>query len=320
MEDAMRLSLALIALMSMPALAQQAPPAPAPAPPKPDMSPDSRGDGPFAAIKEVDPGLPRHVVYRPAALDALGGRKLGVVVWGNGGCAADGASARHHLAELASYGYVVIAPGEIRSGPGSAPAPRPPRAPAPVSGKLPQIQTTAEDVRGGIEWALAENGRAGSRYKGRIDPAMVAVGGHSCGGLQALQLAGDSRVRTVMVHNSGVFADGSNPITGLTVDKSLLETLHTPVLYVLGGPSDVAYPNGTDDVRRIGHVPVFLANVDVGHGGTFRTPNGGPVGKLSAAWLDWQLRGDAQAARTFTGADCRLCTDPQWKIERKRID
>jgi hypothetical protein len=44
------------------------------------------------------------------------------------------------------------------------------------------------------------------------------------------------------------------------------------------------------------------------------------VGKLSAAWLEWQLRGDAQAAKTFTGADCRLCTDPQWKIERKRID
>lgn len=312
----MRLTLALVALISMPALAQQAPPASAP--PPPDLSPDSRGDGPFAAIKEVDPGLPRHVVYRPAALDALAGRKLGVVVWGNGGCAADGASARHHLAQLASYGYVVIAPGDIRSGPGSTAAPRPPRALA--DGKLPQIQTNAENVRAGIDWALAENGRAGSRYQGRIDPAMVAVGGHSCGGLQALQLAADPRIRTVMVHNSGVFTDGSNPITGLTVDKSLLDTLHTPVLYVLGGPSDIAYPNGTDDVRRIDRVPVFLANSNVGHGGTFRAPNGGPVGKLSAAWLEWQLRGDAQAAKTFTGADCALCTDPQWKIERKRID
>jgi dienelactone hydrolase len=314
----MRLTMALVALMSLPAMAQQAPP---PSPSRPaDLSPDSRGDGPFAAIKEVDPALPRHVVYRPAALEALGGRKLGVVVWGNGGCAGDGASARHHLAELASYGYVVIAPGEIRSGPGASAPPRVARASAPATGKFPQIQTTAEDVRAGIDWALAENSRAGSRYQGRIDPALVAVAGHSCGGLQALQLAGDRRVRTVLVHNSGVFADGSNPITGLTVDKSLLKTLHTPVLYVLGGPSDIAWPNGTDDVRRIDHVPVFLASSDVGHGGTFGQPNGGPVGKLAAEWLEWQLRGDAEAARTFKGTDCRLCTDSGWKIERKRID
>lgn len=314
----MRLTLALAVLISTPAIAQQAPPASAPRPA--DLAPDSRGSGPFAAIKEVDAGLPRHVVYRPEALDALGDRKLGVVVWGNGGCAADGASARHHLAQLASYGYVVIAPGAIRSGPGAQAAPRTPRAPAPATGKLPQIQTTAEDVRAGIDWALAENSRAGSRYQGRIDPAMVAVAGHSCGGLQALQLAGDPRVRTVLVHNSGVFADGSNPITGLTVDKALLKTLHTPVLYVLGGPSDIAWPNGTDDVRRIDHVPVFLASSDVGHGGTFAAPNGGPVGKLASSWLEWQLRGDAEAGKTFKGADCGLCADPEWKVERKRID
>ncbi|MDT8758429.1 hypothetical protein MZO42_06950 [Sphingomonas psychrotolerans] len=314
----MRLTLALVALMAVPAMAQQTPPAPAPA--KADQNaPDSHGDGPFAAIKEVDPGLPRHVVYRPAALDALDKGKLGVVVWGNGGCSGDGAGARQHLLELASYGYVVIAPGDIRSGPGAT-AKAPPR-PAPAAGKmLPPIETTAEDVRAGIDWALAENNRAGSRYRGRIDPKMVAVAGHSCGGLQALQLAADPRVRTVMVHNSGIFADGSNPITGMTVDKTLLGTLHTPVIYVMGGPSDIAWPNGTDDVRRIETVPVFLASLDVGHGGTFGEANGGPVGKLSAAWLEWQLRGNAAAARTFTGKDCTLCSDPRWKIERKRID
>lgn len=315
----MRLTLALVALMAMPAMAQQTPPAPASAPRPDENAPDSRGDGPYAAIKEVDASLPRHVVYRPAALDALGERKLGVVVWGNGGCSGDGAGARQHLLQLASYGYVVIAPGEIRSGPGAT-AKAPPRA-APGPGKrLPPIETTAEDVRAGVDWALAENGRAGSRYRGRIDPKMVAVAGHSCGGLQALQLASDPRVRTVMVHNSGVFADGSNPITGMTVDKTLLATLRTPVVYVLGGPSDIAWPNGTDDVRRIDTVPVFLASSDVGHGGTFGEPNGGPVGKLSAAWLEWQLRGDMRAAATFKGKDCGLCTDPRWKIERKRID
>ncbi|RYE04070.1 MAG: hypothetical protein EOP61_02045, partial [Sphingomonadales bacterium] len=86
--------------------------------------PDTKGTGPWAARKEVDPTLPDHVVYRPANLSALAKRKLGVLVWGNGGCVDDGASARFHLAEIASHGYLVIAPGKILSGPGAAPRPQ----------------------------------------------------------------------------------------------------------------------------------------------------------------------------------------------------
>jgi hypothetical protein len=38
------------------------------------------------------------------------------------------------------------------------------------------------------------------------------------------------------------------------------------------------------------------------------------------SWLDWQLRGDKQAAKRFIGRDCGLCADPRWAVERKRID
>jgi len=282
-----------------------------------DAQPDTPGTGPFPAIKEVDPSLPDHVVYRPADLAKLGGRKLGVLVWGNGGCAADGASARFHLLEIASHGYLVIAPGKIMTGgarPPRAPAPNPAQSGAPL---LPPIATTAKDVAAGIDWALAENGRAGSRYEGLIDAKEIAVGGHSCGGLQALQIASDPRIRTVLVHNSGVFTDGSNPIQGIRVDKSILKTVHTSIIYFIGGKSDIAYPNGTDDYARITHVPAVLVDSDVGHGGTFGQPNGGRVAQLAVNWLDWQLRGDKEAAKTFVGADCRLCADPKWTIQRK---
>ncbi|UZK67022.1 hypothetical protein [Sphingomonas sp. M1-B02] len=320
----MRYTLALLALVGTAASAQQTPQT-SPAPSAADAAaaraaanaaPDTPGTGAFPAIKEVDPTLADHVVYRPAKLDALGARKLGVLVWGNGGCGADGASARFHLAEIASHGYVVIAPGKVMSGPGASAVPRPANA----GPRRLAVETTSDQVRAGISWALAENGRKGSRYYQRIDPKMVAVAGHSCGGLQALQVAGDPRVGAVIVHNSGVFTDGSNPIAGLTVDKSLLKTLHTPVLYVLGGPGDVAYPNGTDDVRRIEHVPVMLADLNVGHGGTFQQANGGPVAQVAVQWLNWQLRGDAAAERSFKGKDCRLCTDTQWTVTKKRID
>ncbi|WP_262503866.1 hypothetical protein [Sphingosinithalassobacter sp. CS137] len=278
--------------------------------------PDTPGTGPYPAVMEVVPNLSDHVVYRPAALDALGGTRLPVLVWGNGGCVANGASARFHLAEIASHGYLVVAPGAILSGPRAA-APPPPRRPDPATGTLPGVATTAEDVRGGIDWAIRENSRAGSPFEGRIDTGNVAVAGHSCGGLQALQVAGDPRVKTVIVHNSGVFTDGTNPIAGITVDKSLLETLHTPVLYVLGGEGDVAWPNGSDDYARITHVPAALVTGDVGHGGTFRQPNGGDVAQFSVDWLEWQLRGDVDAAKTFVGPECGLCASPTWTIERK---
>jgi len=277
--------------------------------------PDTPGTGPYPAIKTLDADFPGHVIYRPANLAALGKRRLPVLVWGNGGCSGDGASARLFLAEIASHGYLAVAPGAILSGPGATPAP----PPAPGTPAL-AVHTTSDDVGQGIGMADAANKREGSALRGRLDLSRVAVGGHSCGGLQALQLAGDPRIGAVIVMHSGIFADGSNPIAGMKVDKGLLGTLHTPVLYILGGPLDVAYPNGTDDVAKIDHVPVFLADHPVRHLGTFAQPNGGSEARVVTAWLDWQLRGNTRAARWFTGPKCGLCTDTSWTITRKKID
>lgn len=82
-------------------------------------APDTIGSGRFAALKEEDASLPDHTVYRPKDLAALGGTKLPIVVWGNGGCAGDGAGQRQHLLELASHGYLVIANGVSRAAPAS---------------------------------------------------------------------------------------------------------------------------------------------------------------------------------------------------------
>jgi dienelactone hydrolase len=280
-----------------------------------DAMPDTPGTGPYPAVKRVDTSLPDHVVYRPADPAALGAKKLGVLVWGNGGCSDDGASARLHLAEIASHGYVVIAPGKLLSGPGAPPRPATP----PPSGPL-GVKTSSADVAAGIDWALAENQRAGSPLYHRIDPALIAVSGHSCGGLQALQIAPDPRVKAVIIHNSGVFKDGTNPIRGIAIAKSALRELHTPVLYIMGGPTDIAWPNGNDDFDRIDVVPAMIVSLDVGHGGTFQDANGGRVTPVDVAWLDWQLRHDAQAGSWFKGADCRLCTDKAWTVRKKGID
>jgi hypothetical protein len=286
--------------------------------------PDTRGTGPFPALKEETPSLPDHVVYRPAQLDKLGNTKLGLYIFGNGGCSNDGASSRLHLLEIASHGYLAIAPGRIRTGPGAT-APAPPVTPAPASPgaprTLPPPATHETDLLAALDWALAQNSAPESPYYRKIDPQAVAISGYSCGGLQALQIAGDPRVKTLVVMNSGIFNRGSDSISGMKVSKSLLETLHTPTLYILGGETDIAYPNGMDDFARIDKVPVFVGNIlNVGHGGTYWEPNGGKAAAAVVAWLDWQLRHDARAAKTFVGKDCRLCTDPAWAVAKKRID
>jgi hypothetical protein len=171
-----------------------------------------------------------------------------------------------------------------------------------------------------LEWALGQNADPASAYHHRIDPTAVAVSGYSCGGLQAIQVAADPRVKTLVVMNSGIFNEAS-PIPGISVSKTLLGTLHTPTLYLLGGETDIAYKNGMDDFARIDHVPVFVGNVlGVGHGGTYWEQNGGKAAAAVVAWLDWQLRGEENGKRRFVGESCGLCVDPAWKIDKKRID
>lgn len=264
-----------------------------------------KGSGPFPAELEVDLAFPHASIYRPADLAAIGRKKLGVVIWGNGGCADDGASARAHLAEIASHGYLVVAPGRPLSGP----------YPLPGAPKAAMMAVTLRDMQDALDWALAEGKNPGSPYFGLIDPSLVAAAGHSCGGMLAIALASDPRVKTVMIHNSGIFSVlPDNP--PLIMHRERLRGIHSPALFVMGGQSDVAMSLGTEAFETV-QVPALLASSEVGHGGTFDRAHGGMGAKIAVDWLDWQLRGDRHAARTFVGSDCTLCSDPEWTVRKR---
>lgn len=333
----------LIGAVAAPA---QTPRAPAPeefapaSPPPPYVAPHvPQGSGPHRAVMLVEPSLPTHTVYRPADLAALGARKLPVIAWGNGACVALGNRFRYFLSEIASHGFMAIAVGPV--GPAEAEFVRSVRGkPSPNSpaglmaaaglidveklapGILPAPFSTAAELTQAIDWASVENKRPGSPYFGRLDLDRVAVMGQSCGGVQAIAAAFDPRVKTLGVWNSGLFDNDRRPfeIAAAPVTKAHLKLMKLPTIYVTGEPSEVAFKNADDDFARL-EAPVFRAwREKTGHGGTYREPDGGAYGRVAVDWLRWQLQGDAEAARSFVGAGCRLCTDAAWHVKKKGID
>jgi hypothetical protein len=261
------------------------------------------GTGPYPAIAESRAELPRHTVYRPVVLPPVA---LPLYVWGNGGCSSNGLAHAAYLRQIASQGYVIVSLGVAGGG-----------APAPADGSTDATQ--ANQMIEAVEWAERETARDGGAFHRRIDVTRIAVGGHSCGGLQALAVSNDPRIDTTLVLNSGIYNVPGSGRSRVQVDKAQLARLHGPTLYLTGGPSDIAHANATDDVTRIDRVPVFFGSLPVGNGGTFSAPDGGEWARVSARWLDWQLKGNADASRDFAGKDCRLCTDTRWTIVRKQL-
>ncbi|MCC7373820.1 MAG: hypothetical protein IT581_04125 [Verrucomicrobiales bacterium] len=209
------------------------------------------------------------------------------------------------LSEIASHGFLVIAIG-----------------PMPAEGQRggPGGPTKSALMTEAIDWAMARNATNTSPYFGKLDTTKISVAGMSCGGLQALEVAPDPRVVTVMVCNSGILPTPLSGMPGMpSLAKNHLERLHTPIIYILGGERDIAYGNGMDDFRRINHVPAFAANLNVGHGGTYSQKHGGDFAKVATAWFQWQLLGDNEAAKMFEGDPCGVATMEGWRAQKKSI-
>ncbi|MGC4807498.1 cellulose binding domain-containing protein [Micromonospora sp. DT233] len=243
------------------------------------------GSGPYPADYETSATLANHTIFRPQTLPA---ERLPIVVWGNGGCSANGLSQGNFLREIASHGFLAIANG-APNGSGS---------------------TNAQMLTQSIDWAVAENSRQGSKYYGKLDTTKIAVAGFSCGGLEAYAVSNDPRVTTTGIFSSGLLNDA---------DDYQLRRLTKPIAYFVGGPSDIAYPNAMDDWGKLpAGLPAFMGNLNVGHGGTYDQPNGGEFGRVAVLYLKWRLKGDTTAGANFVGPDCGLCRS-QWTVQQKNL-
>lgn len=255
--------------------------------------PDYGGSGRHKAVAVRERSLPDFVVYRPMNLDAamtvgrLGmfatgqpkKEKLPVLIFCNGGCMDTSIGYENMLTDIASYGYVVVAIGELQM----------------MAQHEKDQHTPSSMVKRALDWICSP----ASPYYNYIDTEKIAAAGHSCGGAQVLANAADPRLKTYLILNAGM-----GKMTMADAGAKSLKNLHGPILYLVGGTSDVAWQNAQQDYKAIKRVPVVLAdNTQSGHGGTYEQPNGGANARMVRAWLDWQLKGRQENEKLFIDGD-----------------
>lgn len=106
-----------------------------------------------------------------------------------------------------SYGFLAIAEG------------------GPSGGGTSNSQT----MKQAIDWISS---KAGTGDYANVDASKIFAAGFSCGGTEAMDNIWDSRVDSVGVISSGLLSN-----------QSAAAAWRKPVLFVLGGSSDIAYQN-----------------------------------------------------------------------------
>lgn len=264
------------------------------------------GRGPYSAIATESKSLAGITIYRPDDLTAFGSeQQLPILLWGNGACANTTEEHKNFLNEIASHGYIVLGIGPLDQ--------------LQQRGEASRQWTSSSQLLAALDWIIAQDATERSIYFEKIDTTKVAAMGMSCGGLQAIEISGDPRISTTVVCNSGVLPTQSPMAAMPNLTKDDLGKFHGPVLYIMGGPSDIAYKNAMDDFSRVDHVPIVMTNLDVGHGGTYRRPHGGKYSPVAIAWLDWHLKDEQSDAKMFVGDDSQLRRDPDWIVDSKNM-
>ena len=256
---------------------------------------DFGADGPFKAMT-MDGSGPNmgYTIYYPDAL-APGGAKNPIVAWMSGG--GTNPALYPLLPLLATHGFVVVA-----------------------SNTIPGIGAEVElgkEMIAGIDWAIAENGRAGSVFFGKLDTSKIAATGYSMGSLATFTIASDPRLTTTL------------HISGGNMAPERVNNLRAPAAFLCGTPGDascnilseqcdIAAVNCDMDFKGA-QTPVFYGNFKGGHLGILTPPLQQQIQKEAVAWLRWQLMSDPELESRFVGAQCGLCKDSAWKVQQKNL-
>jgi hypothetical protein len=245
-----------------------------------------QGTGPAKVTRLRPPNLATHTLYWPAMWSK---GRLPIIAWGNGydgKCSNSSLPYAAFLSEIASHGYFVVAVGND-----DIDYPQPEGLEVLADGR--PIRTQASALAKAVDWAIAENGRAGGPYAGKLDTGKIGYVGHACGGEQAMEAASDPRATTIVVLNAAArFRPGSSEahkasiahFEGQQDDRGVLEA------------GDASFAKA-----QVAGWPMYKAALKgMSHSGAYPGPDR-RWSKAVLAWLDWQLKGDSNAKTKLDG-------------------
>ncbi len=244
---------------------------------------DFASSGPFATTSGNEG--PSCRIYRPRTL-GQDGLQHPIIIWGNG---TGGSPTTYSglLDHWASHGFVVAAARTSNAGSG-------------------------QEMIACLDYLVQQNGRSTGTYSGNLNVNAVGSSGHSQGGGGSIMAGQDSRIT--------VTAPFQPYVLGLGHRSSSQSNQNGPMFLMTGSSDTLAGStlNGRP-VFRNANVPVFWGELQraghfepVGDGGGYRGP--------STAWYRYYLMGDQNAAATFAGSNCELCTSRSWDVQKKGLD
>jgi hypothetical protein len=244
-----------------------------------------QGTGSARVTRLRPPNLTTHTLYWPASWSK---GALPIIAWGNGAdnmCSNNSLPFAAFLSEIASHGYFVVAVGND-----DIDYPPPDGLGILADGR--PIRTQASALTKAVDWAIAENSRPGSPYERKLDTSKIAYMGYACGGQQAMAASSDPRTTTTVLLNAAARFSPDSP-----------DTHKASIAQFEGGQDD----GGVRDVGDANFAraqaagwPMYKATLEsMSRDGPYPGPDR-RWSKAVIAWLDWQLKGDSDAATTLS--------------------
>jgi hypothetical protein len=176
-----------------------------------------------------------------------------------------------------------------------------------------------------------------------VDASLLGASGHSCGGLQTIEMRSDPRVKVLAplgyATRESVWAKEIIAPVGFFVgsqDTSIAlprgsHWICCPALFPV--PSFPAQSNTKDTLADIPNAQIEIQGAwpnlpattpawwgtfpNLGHGGTFYDANGGKWAVTFAKWVLFTLKGDPAAADYFKGNGA---TADGWQVKTQALD
>lgn len=171
-----------------------------------------------------------------------------------------------------------------------------------------------------LDWLLKENQREGSVFFGRVDLENIGISGHSQGGVgvfSAVTENAHSGLYKTAVALSPTNEEGAAAL-GIPYDLTKVEI---PVLMLAGTQGEfetemvIPFQAMTAMYDRLSVPKAMARRTDSDHGGMLYKADG-----YVTAWFLWQLQGNEEAGRAFTGEDPELARNVFYQDARVNLE